>query len=268
MRSIKGFRVLEVPMDPEGKTIHYLYVKEHNDKTSAASGRILFVGNVDCNIDMSHEEIDTYLRLLLGRFGEIESVSISAFSEEHMERTRFAHVVFTKKSSLKVVLNATENDYELALKEVAEHLGYLQDQTIKTIADIKALYPFVDVDAAQLQREVDEYMREFDENEFRELMEENESANQPDADGFITVVTKSKRKRDQFEEKTTLNGATGDKQAKSRKRSKKKHTELKNFYRFQIREDKMKQLDALRKKFDEDKERVNRMKEARKFNPF
>jgi ribosomal RNA-processing protein 7 len=58
----------------------------------------------------------------------------------------------------------------------------------------------------------------------------------------------------------------GDK-PKNRKR-KKKNTELKNFYRFQIRDDKMKQLDVLRKKFEEDKERVIKMKEARKFNPF
>ncbi len=49
---------------------------------------------------------------------------------------------------------------------------------------------------------------------------------------------------------------------------KKKNTELKNFYRFQIREDKMKQLDTLRKRFDEDRERVAKMKDARKFKPF
>lgn len=53
-----------------------------------------------------------------------------------------------------------------------------------------------------------------------------------------------------------------------RHRKKKKNTELKNFYRYQVREEKMKQLDMLRKKFDEDKERITKMKEARKFNPF
>lgn len=58
-----------------------------------------------------------------------------------------------------------------------------------------------------------------------------------------------------------------DAKAKNQKK-KKKGTELKNFYRFQIREEKMKQLDQLRKKFDEDKKKVERMKATRKFNPF
>lgn len=58
-----------------------------------------------------------------------------------------------------------------------------------------------------------------------------------------------------------------DAKAKNQKK-KKKDTELKNFYRFQIREEKMKQLDQLRKKFDEDKKKVERMKATRKFNPF
>lgn len=44
--------------------------------------------------------------------------------------------------------------------------------------------------------------------------------------------------------------------------------ELKNFYRFQIREEKVKQLDQLRKKFEEDKKKVEKMKATRKFNPF
>jgi ribosomal RNA-processing protein 7 len=75
---------------------------------------------------------------------------------------------------------------------------------------------------------------------------------------------RTKRKRDDIG-KADIN-TMGDK-PKNRKR-KKKNTELKNFYRFQIRDDKMKQLDVLRKKFEEDKERVTKMKEARKFNPF
>ncbi|RYH02449.1 hypothetical protein EON65_47945 [archaeon] len=53
-----------------------------------------------------------------------------------------------------------------------------------------------------------------------------------------------------------------------RTRKNKKDTELKNFYRFQIKEQKMKQLDILRKKFEEDKEKVAKMKDARKFKPY
>jgi ribosomal RNA-processing protein 7 len=53
-----------------------------------------------------------------------------------------------------------------------------------------------------------------------------------------------------------------------RSHKKKKTSELKNFYSFQIKEQKMKQLDILRKKFEENKSQIQRMREQRKFNPF
>lgn len=79
------------------------------------------------------------------------------------------------------------------------------------------------------------------------------------ADGFrcINRINRKRKREDEDSSKT-----------KQRPRKQKKSTELKNFYRFQIRDDKMKQLDVLRKKFEEDKERVAKMKENRKFKPF
>ena len=59
-----------------------------------------------------------------------------------------------------------------------------------------------------------------------------------------------------------------DSKQRSRKKKSKKQTELKNFYRFQIRQEKVEQLEELRKKFEEDKQRVTAMKDARKFKPF
>lgn len=51
------------------------------------------------------------------------------------------------------------------------------------------------------------------------------------------------------------------------KKKKKKPLELKNFYRHQIREAKREQLAKLRTQFEEDKARIAKMKEARKFRP-
>ena len=56
-----------------------------------------------------------------------------------------------------------------------------------------------------------------------------------------------------------------------RTRKKKKKTNdkvISNFYSAQIREAKRDQLALLREKFEKDKERVNKMKAARRFNPF
>ena len=58
-----------------------------------------------------------------------------------------------------------------------------------------------------------------------------------------------------------------DSKQRSRKK-KKQQLELKNFYRFQIRQEKVEKLEELRRKFEEDKQRVAMMKESRKFKPF
>jgi len=55
--------------------------------------------------------------------------------------------------------------------------------------------------------------------------------------------------------------------ARGRTRNKKK-TELTNFYRFQMREAKRDQLQELRRRFEEDKARVARLREGRRFKPF
>ena len=53
-----------------------------------------------------------------------------------------------------------------------------------------------------------------------------------------------------------------------RKRTKKAAEDLKNFYRFQVREQKRDSLLALREKFAKDQEKIESLKAARKFNPF
>lgn len=54
----------------------------------------------------------------------------------------------------------------------------------------------------------------------------------------------------------------------AKKTKKKKNTELKNFYRFQFREEKRNRLAQLREQFEKDKEKIKKMKEQRKFKPF
>ena len=69
--ALKGFNVVTVPM---GNVTHQLFLKEH----SATSSGVLFVGNVDLTLGMSFADIDSYLRDLLGGFGDITGVSVSS----------------------------------------------------------------------------------------------------------------------------------------------------------------------------------------------
>jgi len=267
MINIKGFRVLELPLDNQKFAHHYLYIKEHNDRENP--GKTLFVGNIDYLPFMTHEDIDKYLRVIFDRFGEIMTISVSEFANQSNDKddTRFAHVIFTKKSSLKVILNANESDYELACQEAAEALHLLQDRPVMSRDTLQNMFGLFDADEDELEEEVNNYMKDFDEKELFEIEQRKQIQNQPDADGFVTVTNRNKRKRteDVGEE---INQRNHRRLANRQRNKKKKHYDLKHFYRFQIREEKLQQLELLRKKFDEDKAKIQRMKDSRKFVPF
>lgn len=71
---------------------------------------------------------------------------------------------------------------------------------------------------------------------------------EPDEDGFITVTRREK-------EEVVVE-------------KKNKAVNLEDFYKFQKREKREKRMDELRRKFEEDKIKVERAKEGRKFKPF
>jgi len=190
IKNLKGFRVVELPLDNKNLAHHYLYIKEHNDRENP--GKTLFVGNIDYIPFMSHEDIDKYLRILFGRFGDISSISVSEFSNNSNDKdnTRFAHVVFAKKSSIKLILNANDNDYELACQEVAETFSLLQDPPSITRETLINMFGLFDADEDELEEEVNHFMKDFDEKELFEIEQRKQMVNLPDADGFVTITHK------------------------------------------------------------------------------
>jgi hypothetical protein len=284
MKLIKGYRHLEMAFPPSPTptgngnetltALHSIYLKEHFEHANPQNqGKVLFVGNVDYFPMMNYEDIEKFLKVLFDRFGTIESISIS---EPDAKNSRFAHVLFDKKSVLKYILNTmTDQEYISIISN--EVLPYLQTVRPKNVVEsgslpiirqnIRELFPLYDVNLEDFQREVNEFMLEYDSTERQELFERKESKNQADEEGFVTVVSRSKRKHDETLRSTATtasSAATGNKRA----HKKKKIGELKNFYQFQIKEEKMKQLDIMRRKFDENKSKIQKMKELRKFNPF
>jgi len=135
------------------------------------------------------------LRLLFSRFGDISDIHISALPEHTVYtsdrrtnhiNTRYAHVGFTKKSSLKLALNASDMDYDTACSEVTENYG--MEMKPKKSSDIRTMFAFIDQDADQLQVQVDSYMKSFEENEIIQLKQREEQITKPDDDGFIPVT--------------------------------------------------------------------------------
>ena len=104
-------------------------------------------------------------------------------------------------------------------------------------------------------------MKDFEEEEEKERLDKIRRSKEVDDDGFMPVRTKHKTR------KVTHKGSIRS-TSNARSRGEKKNKELKNFYRFQMREERKETLQSLREQFEKDKERVAKMKADRKLSPF
>lgn len=112
----------------------------------------------------------------------------------------------------------------------------------------------------ELQNDIDTYMSNYDSSEVKKT-EMEKVLTGADDDGWVTVGKKGINAG--FEQKESVVNRL---QAKIEKGKKKK--ELVNFYSFQIRESKMKKIINLRRKFDQDKQKIEDIKKTRRFRPF
>jgi hypothetical protein len=212
MKFIKGYRIISLPFpsspiqnDLSKQAYHHLYIKEHFDHSNKAnSGKILFVGNISyyAGSVLSYENLNDYLKLFFERYGEIDTISLSEEEENSSpssSHTRFAHIYFVKKSTVKYILSTvTDNEYEQVIK--SEILPFLEQYRPKNVIgngnlmkmkeNIRELYPLYDINIQEFEENINQFMLEFNEKESNDLFNRNELKNQPDDDGFITVVSR------------------------------------------------------------------------------
>lgn len=116
-------------------------------------------------------------------------------------------------------------------------------------------------------------MQAYEDAEEEQRLARKASADQPDEDGFITVTSKSvgvEAGKDVLEKDK---GATEKRRRDANKRNRKKKesvgaSELEDFYRFQRKETRKRTLQELRKQFEEDLNKVKKMKENHEYKPF
>lgn len=116
------------------------------------------------------------------------------------------------------------------------------------------------VDEKELETEVNAYMAAFEAREHEAKTDAKKL--EVDDDGWVTVK-RGKSGGGGFEQKESTLKALEEKIAKGKKRK-----EFNNFYTFQIRQSKHKHIVSLRKRFAEDKLKVEALKKARRFKPF
>ena len=225
------------------------------------AGRTLFVLNVPPGVPPG-----ALAEALAARAGEVTSLRLS----EGEGGARSAHVVFDQPAALKKAL------------AIAKPLDLAVERPPRPSSSAAA------PSREELQASVGEFMQRFEADEAVRRADEDARHNQVDADGFVVVT----RKRTGRGTSTDASGATvgvatagmerhvaeqqadggGDDDAGAEggggaRRKKKRPKEMTDFYHFQQHEKKREGLMKLREQFEQDKERIAKMRAERKFKP-
>ncbi|KAL4241082.1 Ribosomal RNA-processing protein 7 A [Mactra antiquata] len=265
--TFEGFTVVPMKVTENSDCLHYLYIKDHSAREISVhkpKDRTLFVLNVPPYCDEQHitemfEHIDKIQRVY------IHNSPSTGLPHEHtknffssvpvIEGYKVAYIVFKAKDAVSRAKKLPYNKPLIMHKKGGHPITSGLSKWINEYKEDST------VDTNKLQSEIDEYMKEYDDRIQQEIEKAKAMDGVADEDGWVTVTRYGKNKaapRTEAHEKALTK--------KERKRRKDK--ELMNFYSFQIKESKKEHIANLRRKFEEDKQRIALMKASRKFRPY
>ena len=237
-----------IPTHVAGRaSLSQLFARQHvsrADDATLPAKRTLFVLNVPlhCSADALAAAFD--------RKGTRPTVHLHDEAVDH----RSAHLVFDDPAALKRAL-APKKPIELPSAHAERAAASSAPPPRET-----------------LLRRVSAFMEHFEAQERERERAADAMHNQMDDDGFV-LVTRKKTGRNTSTE--TATGATvqvaatsgGDEPGSGPPKKKRKQMDTADFYHFQQHEKKREQLLKLREQFEQDKERIARMRASRKFKP-
>ncbi|XP_004675677.1 PREDICTED: ribosomal RNA-processing protein 7 homolog A [Condylura cristata] len=259
-----GYSAIPIKFSGKQRASHYLYAREHRVREGARSSRppkrTLFVLNVPpyCTEDC--------LARLLSPCGPVQSVELQEkpdlaegpkepkskfFQPKPVPGFQVAYVVFQKPRGVVAAL---------ALKGpllISTETHPVKSGVHKWISDYTDSLP----DPEALRVDVDTFMQAYDAKVAEEEAKAKEEEGVPDEEGWVKVTRRGRRPVLPRTEAASLRVLEREKRKRARK-------ELLNFYAWQHRETKMEHLAQLRKKFEEDKQRIELMRAQRKFRPY
>ncbi|CAL8273972.1 unnamed protein product [Lota lota] len=266
-----GFAVLSLQFSAESGTQHKLYVKEHRvrveTKTHRPLDRTLFVLNIPpyCS--------QTVVNQIFSRFGPVLSVELSDRpgsppvpeiklsnifkpAEKQVSGFKVAYIVFQKAKSIKLAKSHPHNVPLLVSTEkrpVSTGLQKWAQQYRNTI-----ILP------EKLQETVDAFMCDYDLRKEEKAKEQEKEAEEQkeDEEGWVKVTRGNKGT------KARPHSEAANQKALQKEIRKKKRKELMNFYTWQHRNTQKEHIADLRKKFEEDKQRISLLRAQRKFRPY
>ena len=169
---------------------------------------------------------------------------------------KFAYIVFERSSGVKNAMSKMD----LSKVHVA---STAENPILLGVRKWNAEYNQQWLDKSEIKKNIESFMTNYDQT-VAETKQREEQLTEPDDEGWVTVTKVAKKKATRRTEKGDEEGASTGKKG----RKKKKKLVLQSFYSHQIREEKMSKVQELRKKFEQDKLKIAKMKSDRKFRPF
>nr|XP_033785886.1 ribosomal RNA-processing protein 7 homolog A [Geotrypetes seraphini] len=265
---LAGYSAIPIKFSKKSQSHHFLYVKEHRVREeldpTRPQDRTLFILNVPPYCTKK------CLSALFSRHCAIESVELQEKPgpEEKVEIARAQSKFFSLKTVpgfrvAYIVFKSQEGAQTIKSLKPREPL-VISTKTCPTKTGIKKWisdYATTLVNPGELQMEVDAFMQNHDKRIAEEEKKAEEEEGVPDEEGWVKVTRKGRRPGIPRTEAANLRTLEREKKKRARK-------ELLNFYAWQHRESKREHIAQLRKKFEEDKQKIALMRAQRKFRPY
>ncbi|RKP07016.1 ribosomal RNA-processing protein 7-domain-containing protein [Thamnocephalis sphaerospora] len=191
--------------------------------------------------------------------GEIAATSLRPL----LDAGSYAHVIFLEPLGLDRALGLTERARRWRDEPT---MAKSKEQLPLGLARYQQAYALSRPNPDELEKRANAYILAHEERKREEEERIAATLNLPDEDGFITV-RRVHRKRGNTDGKVTVK-AIRPEQAQRLAPTGGKGKDVQDFYRFQQREAKREKLLELRRKFEEDKERIASMRANRRFRPY
>ncbi|XP_060101306.1 ribosomal RNA-processing protein 7 homolog A [Heteronotia binoei] len=261
-----GYTAIPLKFSEKHQSLQYLYVKEHKVREEKDPNRppnhTLFVLNVppycteECLSRLfsgccSVQSVEMCEKPVLGEKPEVPESKF--FNTKTLLGLKVAYVVFKSPAGIQAARSLSVHE-PLVISSVSHPV---QTGIRKWIAGYAASL----VDPAELKKEVDAFMQAYDQKVAEEDANAEDEDGIPDEDGWVKVTRKGRRPGLPRTETASLRVLEREKHKRARK-------ELLNFYAWQHRETKREHIAQLRKKFEEDKQKIALMRAQRKFRPY
>ncbi|CAG5897461.1 unnamed protein product [Menidia menidia] len=261
--------VLSLKFTSDSVAQHFLYVKEHRVRAEKSSrrplDRTLFVLNIPpyCS--------EGVVKDLFSQFGSVDSVELrdhpGSFQDDGPRLSRLfrpaekkgfkvGYVVFQNSSSLPAVKS---HPHEAPLVVCTE-----QRPVATGVQKWIQQYTECFIQPEKIQQVVDSFMQDYDKRKEEEAEQQKQEAEkqQEEEEGWVKVTRGHKGA------KARPHSEAADKKTLRKEMKKKKRKELMNFYTWQHRNTQKEHIADLRKKFEEDKQKIALLRAQRKFRPY